>query len=383
MGCFANGSATKLYYTLEFSTMTAATISATASGSTFSDSGDGFIDDGQFAVGHIIEVSGFATAANNGKFKIATVADGAMTVTDVNGGAVTLVNEAAGETVTISQSGGIPANPEFKPVRFATQGLTPNVNQIESAEMNPSRQRPPSRGGTYSVAGEIAAEVSFGSFSDLIEAALQGAWASNELIVGSTERSFAFLERHTDINVDYIYRGCKVGTMAISAPLGDKAGITFNILGKGAAKYTVPAGATFAAATTTDMMVTTNGSFTEGGTAIAYATEWSGTIDNGMEASFALFSREAYCISNGVATVSGSMSAYLKDEVLWGKVLDEAETSHVIVLQEGSDSYTIEVPKVRYVQGQKQVGGPGAVIPQYTWSGGYDGTTSLRITRSS
>jgi hypothetical protein len=77
------------------------------------------------------------------------------------------------------------------------------------------------------------------------------------------------------------------------------------------------------------------------------------------------------------------MSAYLKDEVLWGKVLDEAETSHVIVLQEGSDSYTIEVPKVRYVQGQKQVGGPGAVIPQYTWSGGYDGTTSLRITRSS
>ena len=383
MGCFANGSATKLYYTLEFSTMTAATISATASGSTFSDSGDGFIDDGQFAVGHIIEVSGFATAANNGKFKIATVADGAMTVTDVNGGAVTLVNEAAGETVTISQSGGIPANPEFKPVRFVSEGLTPNVNQIESAEINEARQRAPSRGGNYSIAGEIAAELSFGSFSDLIEAAMQGTWASNVLIVGSTERSFAFLERHTDINVDYIYDGCKVGSMGITAPLGDKAGITFNILGKGAEKYTVPAGATFAAATTTDMMVTTNGSFTEDGTAIAYATEWSGTIDNGMEATFALFNREAYCISNGVATVSGSMSAYLKDEVLWGKVLSEEETSHIIVLQEGSDSYTIEVPKVRYVQGQKQVGGPGAIIPQYTWSGGYDGTTSLRITRSS
>ena len=170
--------------------------------------------------------------------------------------------------------------------------------------------------------------------------------------------------------------------MSLAAPLGEKAGITFNMLGKGSNEYTLPVGATFGTATTSDMMVTTNGSFTEGGDAIAYATEWNATIDNGMEASFALFNREAYCISNGVAVVSGTMNAYLKDGTLWAKVLNEAETSHIIVLEEGADSYTIEIPKVRYTQGQKQVSGPGAIIPQYTWSGGYDGTTSMRITRS-
>lgn len=470
MACFANGSAVKLFYVREYGTMTAITISAAASGSTFADSGSGFITTGKFAVGHIITVSGFATAANNGKFKVATVAAGSMTVTDVNGAAVVLVNESAGPSVTITQDGGIPANPVFKPVRFVSEGLSPAINQIESAEINQARQRAPSRGGTYNVTGEVAAEVSFGSFDDLIEAALQGTWAfrssktaitisaaagddsfndsgsgfvtagfvvgdiitttgfgtganngtwlvtsvtagkivvtntdgtaataitteaagasvtitssADVLLVGSTERSFAILERHTDIGVDYIYRGSRVATMNIAAPLGDKAGVTFGILGTKAEEYTVPGGATFDAATTTDMMVTTNGSFAEDGTAIAYATEWNATIDNGMEAAFSLFQREAYCISNGIATVSGTMSAYLKDGTLWAKVLNEAETSHVVVLEEGADSYTIELPKVRYTQGQKQVGGPGAIIPQYTMSAGYDGTTSMRITRS-
>lgn len=379
--CFANGSAVKLFYVREYAQIADDTFSVVASDDSFNDSGNGFLAAG-LLVGQIITVTGFTTAANNGKFKIATAAAGKITVTDMAGAPVTLVDEAAGDAVTITMEGSIPGNPVFKPIRFVSEGLSPAINQIESAEINQARQRAPSRGGTYNVTGEVAAEVSFGSFDDLIEAALQGTWTTDVLVVGSTERSFAILERHTDIGVDYIYRGSRVATMNITAPLGDKAGVTFGLLGTKAEEYTVPGGATFSAATTSDMMVTTNGSFAEDGAPIAYATEWNVTIDNGMEAAFSLFQREAYCISNGIATVSGTMSAYLKDGTLWAKVLNEAETSHVVVLEEGADSYTIELPKVRYTQGQKQVGGPGAIIPQYTMSAGYDGTTSMRITRS-
>lgn len=381
MACFANGSATKLYYVREFAEIADDTFSVTASDSSLNDSGNGFLTAG-FLAAHIITVSGFTAAANNGKFKVATAAAGKLTLTDIDGNPVSLVDEAAGDAVTITMEGSIPGNPVFKPIRFVSEGLSPNINQIESNEINQARQRPPSRGGTYSVQGEIAAEVSFGSFDDLIEGAMQGTWTGDVLIIGSTERSFAILERHTDIGEDYIYRGCRVATMNIAAPLGDKATITFGMLGTKAEEYTVPGGATFSPATTTDMMVTTNGSFTEDGTPIAYSTEWNVTLDNGMEAAFSLFQREAYCITNGIAAVTGSMSAYLKDGTLWAKVLNESETSHVVVLEEGADTYTIELPKVRYTQGQKQVSGPGAVIPQYTMSAGYDGTTSLRITRS-
>lgn len=82
---------------------------------------------------------------------------------NANGSAVQLyyVEEVNGE---------VPADPAFKPIRFVSEGLTPNTQQIDSNEINPNRQRPTSRGGTYSVTGEIAAEMSFGSFDDLIEA---------------------------------------------------------------------------------------------------------------------------------------------------------------------------------------------------------------------
>lgn len=381
MACFASGSAVKLYYVREYAQKVAITISAAASDSSYNDTGNGFLTAG-FLADQIITVSGFANAANNGKRKIATAAAGKLTVTNMDGSPVTLVDAAASLSITITMEGSIPGNPVFKPIRFVSEGLSPNINQIESAEINQARQRAPSRGGTYSTQGEIAAEVSFGSFDDLIEAAMQGTWTGDVLIIGSTERSFAILERHTDIGVDYIYRGSRAATMNISAPLGEKAGITFGMIGTKAEPYTIPGGATFSPATTSDMMVTTNGSFAEGGQAIAYATEWNLTLDNGMEAAFSLFQREAYCVTNGIAAVSGTMNAYLKDGSLWAKVLNETETSHTVVLEEGTDSYTIELPKVRYTQGQKQTSGPGAVIPQYTYSAGYDGTTTLRITRS-
>jgi len=298
-------------------------------------------------------------------------------------------NNANGSAVQLyyieEVDGAIPAvAPEFKPIRYVSQGLTPNIQQIDTNEMNQNRQKATSRGGTYSVAGEIAAEMSFGSFDDLIQAAMQGTWTADVLTIGKVERSFAIVERHTDIDVDYVYRGCRISTMGISVPLNAPVGLTFGVMGTEAEAYTMPADATFAAATTTEIMVTTNIALTEAGAELAYATEWSATLDNGMEPIFALGSRSAYNIANGIATVTGSMSAYLIDGVLWGKVLNEDLTTHKIELVEGVQKYTIELPRVRYTQGQKQVSGPGAIIPSYTLSAGYDGAagTTMKITRT-
>jgi hypothetical protein len=296
-----------------------------------------------------------------------------------------LANGSAVQAFYVEEVAGvIPATPAWKPIRFVSEGLTPSINQIDTAEMNQTRQRPPSRGGTYSVAGDIAVELSFASFDDLIQAAMQGTWTANVLKIGKVERTFAILERHTDIGVDYVYRGCRVATMAISSPLNAPVGVTFSMMGTQAQKFTLPVGSTFLPATDTDIMITTNLALKEGGIDIAYATEWSVNLNNGMEALFALGNREAFDISNGVAVVTGSMSAYLVDAVLWDKVLDETSTAHSIEFIEGADKYTLELPKVRYTQGQKQVSGPGAIIPQYTISAGYDDVlaTTMMMTRT-
>lgn len=77
-------------------TITAATLSAASSDNSFNDSGNGFVSAG-FVAGQWIKVSGFTgNTANNGYFRVTSVAAGKLVVT---GG--TLVDDSAGESVTI------------------------------------------------------------------------------------------------------------------------------------------------------------------------------------------------------------------------------------------------------------------------------------------
>lgn len=77
-------------------TKTAITISAAAADDSFNDSGSGLA---AFVANQWIYVSGFATAANNGWFKINAVTAGKITVKNGTG----IVNEAATPSVTIKQ----------------------------------------------------------------------------------------------------------------------------------------------------------------------------------------------------------------------------------------------------------------------------------------
>ena len=91
-------------------TKTAITLSASSVDNSFNDSGSGFA----FTANEWVRVSGFATAANNGHFKIVSATAAKIVV---SGG--TLVTEAAGESVTITQGGSI------------TNGTTKNSFNLE------------------------------------------------------------------------------------------------------------------------------------------------------------------------------------------------------------------------------------------------------------
>lgn len=87
-------------------TITAVTLSAAASDSSFNDSGNGFITAG-FAPGDFITVSGFTgEVGNNGDYVVATVAAGKITVIKPDGSTAVLVDDAAGESVTIGTKAG-------------------------------------------------------------------------------------------------------------------------------------------------------------------------------------------------------------------------------------------------------------------------------------
>lgn len=282
-------------------------------------------------------------------------------------------------------AGAIPDEPEFKPIRFNTTSLSRNTAQVESAEINQSRQRPPAKQGTYSTQGEIVSELSHGSFGDLLAILMQqSAWNSNVLKVGSTVRTIAILKRHTDTGEDVIYRGCRINTLAVSAEIDARVMFTFGVIGTAAEDYTVPVDATFAAATTTEPMVTSIGSITEGGVALATVTSHSFTLSNGMAPLFSLHSRAAYDVENGVFTANGTLAAYRTSGGLYAKFLNETASAIEQTFSDGTNTLKFTLPNVIYTQAEDAVSGPGAIVNSFTYSAGYDGTaaTTLTITRS-
>ncbi len=281
--------------------------------------------------------------------------------------------------------GVLPADPLFIPIRYNTSSLSRNVAQVESNEINPKRQRPPAKQGTYSTQGEIVSELSHGSFDDLLAMLVQQpSWTANTLKVGSTVRTIAILKRHGDTGEDVIYRGCRINSLAVSAEIDARVMLTFGVIGTDAEPFVVPAGATFEEATDTDSMVTSVGNITEGGASLAYATSHSFTMANGMDPIFALGRRSAYDVQNGMFTVTGTLSAYRETGGLYAKFLNETDTTISHVFSDGENTVSFHFPRVVYTQADDAVPGPNAIVNSFTYSSGYDGTadTTVTITRS-
>lgn len=287
-------------------TLADVTLSAAALDSSFSDSGNGFVDAG-FVVGDVITVTGFSTAANNGRFKIATVAAGTITVTAENGAAVTLADELAGESVTIET-----------------------------------------------------------------DAALK---------TGSTRRKFAILKHNEDIGRWLIYRGCEVNTVALDCPLQGKIGVTLSIIGTKEEPYTFnPATETLGQPTTTVMMTTFEGDLFEGGTGLNHATALNLSLENGMEAIYRLFSRDAYDIKLGRISVSGSLSAYIEDNRLKDKYLGETKTALALTLTDGENAYKISMSRAKLTTANEDGTGDDAKTQSYDFRAFNDQAVGSEIT---
>ena len=267
------------------------------------------------------------------------------------------------------------------PLRLITNGLSQSVEELESDEMKPGRHQPESRSGVSSVAGDLEAELTYGTFDMLLEAAFHGTWTANVLKTGSTRRKFAILKHNEDIGRWLIYRGCEVGSVAIDCPLQGKIGITFSMIGTKEEAYVFD-GVTESIAdpTETVMMTTFEGSLTEGGTGLNHATALNLSLDNGMEAIYRLFSRDAYDIKLGRINVSGSLSAYIEDNRLKDKYLGETKTPLVVTLTDGANSYQISMTQAKLTTSSEEGSGDDPIIQNYDFRAFNDQAVDTEIT---
>lgn len=280
--------------------------------------------------------------------------------------------------------GVTPATPALKAFRHNSTTLSLNRSTFGSNEIRGDRQIADFRAGTRSGQGNIVAELSKGSHDDMLAAALCGTWTANVLKAGILRKSFTIERKFGDVGQYLRYYGSQVDTLQISMTTGAVVGLTFGFWSKGMeSDDAIVTGATYPAALTTSPMDAISGTITEGGSAIGVVSNVSLNLSNGLASRFVIGSAESLEPSIGRSTLTGTMEAYFEDATLLNKFLADTPSSLSMVCSDGTDEYTILVPKLKYTGGDVPVSGEGPVSISLPFQGLLDPTTgtNLQITR--
>lgn len=279
-----------------------AALSATAT--TFTRAAGDFVADG-FAVGDVINSSGFVDANNNGRFSVTAVVALTLTVTALDG------------QIMIIEAGD--ADEEIK--RHA------NVK------------------------------------------------------AGVTRRSFSIERFFSDIGKYQVNTGVSLSKFNMDAKPDAMVEGSFGAIGKdlGPSDAAI-SGATYSAATTTTPFDSFSGVIRENGIDIGVVTSLSLSVDNGMNALFAIGSNVTLEPSIDDSNASGSMEVYFEDQVLLQKFIDETESDiYFTIVDLDGNEYRFFLPLIKYMSGKTDVTDKQAISTSYDFQALLDDVTGTNI----
>lgn len=285
-------------------------------------------------------------------------------------------------------SGVSPANAALKVFRATKSGLDISIAALQSDEIRNDAEIADFRLGARHVEGTASAELSYGTFDDLLAAALRGAWVSDTLVAGILRPSFTFVDYNADINdLPYtIYRGCEVNSLNIKISASAMVTVEFGVVGRTMEqRAALPAGWTVGNRTVTSPMDGFSGGLSANGVKNNVITELSIDINNGIEPRFVVGSK--YSIRPGAKrrNVTGSLTAYFEDNTLRLAYLNELPQAIVMTLSDGAsgNTYEITMPKVKLTEAPRPIDGEGDIMQNISYRGLLDATaaTSIKIVR--
>lgn len=170
--------------------------------------------------------------------------------------------------------------------------------------------------------------------------------------------------------------GNKVGTIDFSFPQEGFPSIAFNMKGANASQASAPLDATL-----TDNGYTpfnsAEGSIKEGGVASAVITEASFSLNNSLdEAGFSIGAQTRQDLDEGMAIITGSLTAMFKDMTLLNKAINDTASSVEFTMTRGdglgsasNESLVILLQNLKYEWDGDAVEGPGGVMVTLPFKG--------------
>ena len=131
-------------------------------------------------------------------------------------------------------------------------------------------------------------------------------------------------------------------------------------------------------------MDTFTGTVQEGGAPIAVITEANIKFDNGMDRRFVIGSRNTLRPSRGRFSASGSITCYYESAAMLDKFLAGTASSLSLQLSNGTESFTLYLPNIKYTGGRVAVKDEGPITLNMPFQAIYDGTTggAAKVTRN-
>ena len=286
-----------------------------------------------------------------------------------------------------STFGTTPAG-NFTAIPYNTHSLNLTKERVTGNEIQPDRMLRVDRHGNRQTAGDIAVDLRDGNFDPFLESALQSAFATNTLKVGSTPKFFSIEDAANDISQFRVFTGMSVSSMSVSIAPNQMVATTFSMIGK---DMTISGtGKTVDAATIAQPFDAYSGDVNignvGGASASAIVTSIDFSIDNAMAPTFVVGDDATPFLETGMATVEGTFTAYFEDAALINRFINETETALNVSVDDptGGNAYTFTFPKIKINGADVPVDGQTSRIITLPFVALYDTTaeTNLQIDRT-
>lgn len=301
-------------------------------------------------------------------------------------------NRAALKFIAEATWGTTPATPTMQQLRYTSESLNHNIDNIQSQEIRSDRNIADLVQAGASNAGSIEFELSYGTYDALLAAALFTTWetdtpgaGTDQLENGTTAVSFSIERAHEDIDEYFLFTGMMIDTLSLSVASGQIVTGSFGFVGSGVTlAQTTGATSTTAVTTTTPWNGMGNcGTIKEGGSALSgiYLQSINLNLSNNLRARNAIGQANAWSIGAGSCNITGSITAYFEDDSLYDKFLAGTETALEFTLTDAAtNALRINLPRIKFTS--DNVNSPGLdqdVMETINFQAMYDGTTEAAI----
>lgn len=288
--------------------------------------------------------------------------------------------------------GTTPASPSFTNVRMTGEGLTPNINNIQSSEIRPDRNASDQIQVGGSGGGNVDTEMSYGGFmDDWLEGLMMGSWSTNVLKNASTLNSFTLEKTFEQGSTDQYerYTGSVINGLSLSMGTNQVATASFDFVSK---KPSIAQAAislsTYTAVNTNPIIDTSNAlsGITMTGVSGVEFTSLNLNVTNNVRQQDVLGSADIRGVGLGQFNVTGSGTVYFENNDLYDLFL--AGTAADLSFKLGgasSKNYVFDIGTLKFQTLNVNAGGNNQdVFVEIGFQGFYDTSdaATLKITRT-